>query len=141
SRQIMRGAADVLFGIVQHEVLKMHEPAVEPHGGAGVQEVGAGDETFADRARAQPLVEPRQRVLGRGERRRHSGPGQSLRDSSKVRHLRPHEICAPVRAPELSLGAAIAGPAASSAATTCLSRSYTGRLETVKAKRGTSLQL
>ena len=80
SRQRMGGAADVLLGIVQHEVLKMHQLAFEPQGGAGVQEVGAGDEAFADRAFAQPFVEPRQRVLGRGERRRDPGPGQSLCD-------------------------------------------------------------
>jgi hypothetical protein len=50
SGELMGGAADVLLGIVQHEVLKMHELAFEPQGGAGVQEVGAGDEAFADRA-------------------------------------------------------------------------------------------
>ena len=88
SGQRMGGAADVLLGVVQHEVLKMHEFAFEPQGGAGVQEVGAGDEAFADRACAQPLVEPRQRVLGRGERRRDPGPGQSLCDSSGVGHFR-----------------------------------------------------
>jgi hypothetical protein len=88
SRQLMAGAADVLLGIVQHEVLKMDQLAFEPQGGASVQEVGAGDEAFADRAFAQPLVEPRQRVLGRGERRRDPGPGQSLCDSSGVGHFR-----------------------------------------------------
>ncbi len=88
SRQLIGRAADVLLGIVQHEVLKMHELAVEPQGGAGVKEVGAGDEAFADRACAQPLVEPRQRVLGRGERRRDPEPGQSLCDSSVVGHFR-----------------------------------------------------
>ena len=68
------------------------------------------------------FVEPRQRVLGRGERRRHSGPGQSLRNSGKVGHFRRHVSCAPVRMPGPWLGAAIAGPAASQAQTTCPSR-------------------
>jgi hypothetical protein len=66
--ELVGGAADILAGVVQHEILEVDEFAFEPQRRAGVEEVAPGCPSVADRARAQPLVEPRQPVLGGGQR-------------------------------------------------------------------------
>jgi len=67
---------------VQHEVLEVDELAFEGERRAGVSEMGPGDPAVADRARSQPLVEPRQRVLGAGQRPRELAPRQGIRKAA-----------------------------------------------------------
>ena len=62
----------------------MHELAREPQAGAGVQEMRPADPAIPDRAGAQPLVKPRQRVFGRRERTRDGAPGQRI--GQRVNH-------------------------------------------------------
>ena len=52
---------------------------------AGVGEMGPGDPAIADRARSQPLVEPRQRVFGARKRPRELGPGDQA-EGARGRH-------------------------------------------------------
>jgi hypothetical protein len=52
------------MGVVQHEVFKMRQPALDPERGAGVGKMRARNPPLADRAGAQAFVEPGERILG-----------------------------------------------------------------------------
>jgi hypothetical protein len=77
-RQIVGWGAEVHAGVVQDEVFEMHERALKPQAGAGVDKMRAADPALPDRALAQPVVEARQRVFGRGERAGERCPGQRI---------------------------------------------------------------
>ena len=61
------GRAGIHARVMQHQVFEMGEIALEPDAGAGVAEVAAGQPSLADAAGPQPLVEPRNGVLGLGD--------------------------------------------------------------------------
>ena len=52
-------------GVVENEVVKVDELALQPQTGTGVIEVSPRNPAVADRAFGQPFVEPGQRILGR----------------------------------------------------------------------------
>ena len=60
----------------------MDELALEPERGAGVGEMRPRDPAVADRARSQPLVETRERVLGARKRPRELAPRQRIGKAS-----------------------------------------------------------
>ena len=65
-----RGAG-VHLGVVQDEVFEMRQPALDPQRGAGVGKMRCvRNPPLPDRAGAQPLVEPGERVLGLRQRER-----------------------------------------------------------------------
>ena len=74
----MGRGADVHAGVVEHEVVEVDQFAVEPQAGRGIGKVGAGDQTVADRAFGQPLVEAGERIFGGGERAGELRPGQRI---------------------------------------------------------------
>ncbi len=76
AREFVGGRALVHLGVVQDKVFEMHQLALEPQAGAGVQEMRPADPPLPDRACAEALVEARQGVLGGRERARERRPGQ-----------------------------------------------------------------
>ena len=62
--QFVGRGADVGAGVVQDEVLEMHELAVEPQRGAGVGKILALKQASADRRAGNPFIDP-----GQGGRR------------------------------------------------------------------------
>lgn len=56
--------SDVHARIVQDDVFDMNEFAVNPRAGAGIDEMRPGYPALANGTDAQPLVQPRQSVLG-----------------------------------------------------------------------------
>ena len=54
----------------------MDEFAVDPRAGAGVDKMRPGDPTLANGADAQPLVQPRQGILGGAQRTTIEGRGK-----------------------------------------------------------------
>ena len=52
----------------------MNEFAVDPRAGAGIDEMGPGNPALANGSDAQPLVQPRQSVLGGAQRTHDRGP-------------------------------------------------------------------
>jgi hypothetical protein len=66
------------MGVVEDEVFEMGEFALDPERGAGVGKMRAFDKSLADRAGAQALVEPGERVLGLGERADDLPPSRAI---------------------------------------------------------------
>ena len=65
---------------MQDEVLEGDQLAGEPEAGAGVLKMRPADETFANRARPDALVEAGERVFGGGERIFERIQGAPVRD-------------------------------------------------------------
>ncbi|RVC61039.1 hypothetical protein EN766_38320 [Mesorhizobium sp. M2A.F.Ca.ET.046.02.1.1] len=74
--ELVGRGADVHVGIMQDEVFRVDELAVEPQRGGRVGEVGAFDKTVADRTLLHALVEAGQKVFGAGERPDQAVQGQ-----------------------------------------------------------------
>ena len=74
-------------GVVPDEVLQMHQRALEPQAGAGVQDVRAADPPLPDQACAEALVAARHGILGGRERARERRPGQRIGDD--ISHWAP----------------------------------------------------
>ncbi|MHC2302922.1 hypothetical protein ACVJBD_007189 [Rhizobium mongolense] len=73
--QFMRRGANVVVSVVQHQVLEVHQLAVDPQRGAGVREVGSFDKTLPDRRTRDPFVETRQRdASARNRPQQYVGP-------------------------------------------------------------------
>ena len=66
--------ADVHAGVVEDEVVGVDELAFEPQSGSGVDEVSPGRPAVANGTFGEALVEPRDRILGGGERAGNGGP-------------------------------------------------------------------
>jgi hypothetical protein len=62
--QLMGRRADVGAGVMQHQVLEMHEFAVDPQRGAGVGKMRSFDPALTDRRTGDPLVKPGQGRAG-----------------------------------------------------------------------------
>ena len=66
--QLMGGRTRVHAGVMQNEILDLHELSRPPQRRAGVMKMGAQLEGFRDRTHAQALIQPRQRVGRRLQR-------------------------------------------------------------------------
>ncbi len=64
----MGGRTRVHAGVMQNEILDLHELSRPPKRGAGIMEMGAQPKGFRDRARPQALIQARQRVGRRLQR-------------------------------------------------------------------------
>jgi hypothetical protein len=62
AHQLMGGRTRVHAGVMQNEILDLHELSRPPQRRAGVVEMGTQPEGFRDRAHAQTLIQARQRV-------------------------------------------------------------------------------
>jgi hypothetical protein len=83
----LRPAGDILAAIAQNEVLETHELAVEAERRDGIEEVAMRRPVRAAGAGAQPLVRPRQDVLGGRQRAGEPQPkklGSPVRDGTNV---------------------------------------------------------
>ncbi len=78
--ELVGRGADIHMGVVQDEILEVHEIALQPQRRRRIGKVLALDKTVADRRARQPLVEPRQN-LGRARNR----PKQGLQGNSRAR--------------------------------------------------------
>lgn len=67
--ELVGRGADVQVGIMQDEVFRVDELAVEPQRRRRVGKTLTLDKTVADRAFVHALVQPRQKIFGAGERR------------------------------------------------------------------------
>jgi hypothetical protein len=78
-RQFMRGCADIAGGVMEDEVFKMNQFAIDPQRGATVGEILTLEEAHADRGSGNSLVETRQSDTG-VESRPHQGIHADFRE-------------------------------------------------------------
>ena len=62
AHELMGRRTRVHAGVMQNEILDLHELSRPPPRGAGVVEMGAQPKGFRDRTHAQALIQARQRV-------------------------------------------------------------------------------
>jgi hypothetical protein len=84
ARELVGRGADIHTRVVENEIIQVDEGAVEPQTGAGVGEVRPRAPAVADWTLGQPLVEPRERIFGGGQRAGELAPRQWIEHSVYV---------------------------------------------------------
>ncbi|ANL30115.1 hypothetical protein AMC90_PA00005 (plasmid) [Rhizobium phaseoli] len=74
--EFMGRRADVVAGVVQHQVFEMHQLAVDPQRGAGVSKMGSFDPSAPHVGTGNTLVEPRQGAASLGDGQQQGGQWQ-----------------------------------------------------------------